>query len=246
MNSLYGKKLSKVFDKMYQGFIDYTMEYKFYAALCKSQNAQTILEIGCGTGNLAAGFSRDFQEYVGLDYSENMLALAKKKNPESSFVQGDMRNFSLTKKFDAALITGRSINYILTDYDLRNTFSSIFRTLHPKGCVIFDFIDAARFIPYITENPWVKHESFVEGLHYSRESSWYLEKGLENTINWSADYYLNEDNSKVLLGNDSSLFRVFAKSEIKSYLEEIGYKVLKQQNRPSYAFDTFVVVAQRV
>ena len=68
---------------------------------------------------------------------------------------------------------------------------------------------------------------------------------MENTINWSADYYLNEDNSKVPLGNDSSLFRVFGKSEITSYLEERGFKVLKLQNRPSYAFDTFVVIAQR-
>lgn len=30
MNSLYGKKLPKDFDKMYQSFIDYTIEYKFY------------------------------------------------------------------------------------------------------------------------------------------------------------------------------------------------------------------------
>ena len=100
---------------------------------------------------MAAGFSRDFQDYVGLDYSENMLTLVKKKNPESSFVKDDMRDFSLTKKFDAALITGRSINYILTDYDLRNTFSSIFRAHHPKGCFIFDFIDAACIIPYLNE-----------------------------------------------------------------------------------------------
>ena len=233
MNNLIGEQLSKVFDKMYQGFIDYGEEYKFYAALCKSKNAQNILEIGCGTGNLAARFSKDFQEYLGLDYSENMLALARQKNPESSFVQGDMRNFSLTKKFDAALITGRSINYILTNSDLHSTFSSIFGALHSKGCIIFDFIDAIRFIPYISINQWVKHESFVEGSHYSRESISYLEKGMENIINWSADYYLNEDNGKVLLGNDSSLFRVFGKSEITSYLEESGFKVLSVQNRPS-------------
>ncbi len=245
MSELYGKDLSKVFDKMYQGFIDYDEEYRFYANLCRSKNAQSILEICCGSGNLATNFKQDFLEYMGLDYSQHMLDLALQKNPNVQFMQADMRDFQLARTFDAALITGRSINYLLSAEDVLNTFGCIYEILGDTGHLIFDCIDADRFIPHIQEHPIVTHTSEVEGIGYRRNSKWHLKEVGKTIVDWSADYFREEAKGSVFLGKDTSFFRVFTILEMTLFLNKSGYEVLESFNRPSYAFDTFVMVAQK-
>jgi SAM-dependent methyltransferase len=246
MSELYGSHLSKVFDKMYQGFIDYEVEYQFYAKLCRSQNAHSIIEIGCGSGNLAGKFDQEFRDYLGLDYSEHMLDLARQKNPNGQFIQADMRTFDLDRRFDAALITGRSINYLVTDDDVLNTFRCIHDILGEKGHLIFDCIDAERFLPYILEQPIVTHTSSVEGINYRRISNWHLKLGSKTVVDWAADYYKEETRGSILLGKDSAYFRVFTVTEMASFLSKTGFRVLETFNRPSYAFDTFVIIAEKM
>ena len=79
MSNLYGDEMAKVYDEIYQGFIDYSAEYDLYSTICKKYDASKILEIACGTGNLAGAFSGDFETYTGMDYSDAMLKVAKKK-----------------------------------------------------------------------------------------------------------------------------------------------------------------------
>ncbi len=63
IGNLYGVELAKVFDTMYQGFIDYEEEFEFYATKAKALSAQSIIELGCGTGNLAKYFTEYFKPY---------------------------------------------------------------------------------------------------------------------------------------------------------------------------------------
>lgn len=245
MSNLYGQNLAKVFDKMYQGFIDYEEEYQFYANFCKLYNANSILEIGCGSGNLAIKFAGNFKKYIGLDYSVHMLSLAKEKLPTGNFIHADMRDFTITKPVDAALITGRSSSYLLTDNDLNNAFQSINKALKCEGIFIFDCIDASKFVPYIKNTPNIIHNSIVENVKYSRETYWFREKKEHFMINWAADYFKHEMNEKILLGKDAVIFRVFTKEEICNILKLTGFKILKTLDRKTYAFETFVVIAEK-
>ena len=245
MSNLYGPKLSRVFDKIYQGFIDYNAEYLFYEQLCQENNINSILELGCGTGNLAANFSKHFEDYLGLDYSEHMLSIAREKFPNGNFVQGDMRNFSLDKLYDTALITGRSTSYLLKSDDLLSTFKCIHKVLNSYGYLIFDCIDAAKFIPYIQVNPTVLHKSKVENIEYSRTSEWYVNEKNPSIINWTATYYEQKGAKNHFLGKDDVCFKVFTENEIKSALKKAGFEVLNILDRPTYAFDTFVIVAKK-
>ena len=172
MHELYTTNLAKVYDEIYQGFIDYPQEYKFYSNICQKYGALTILEIACGTGNLAPFFMADFKNYIGLDYSEAMLAIARYKNPIAEFVQGDMRKFSIKENLDAILITGRSTSYLISDSDLKATFTSVHSNLKTKGIFIFDCIDSERFMPYIVKNKKIRHESKVNGKVFYRDSEW--------------------------------------------------------------------------
>ena len=97
MATLYNEKMATIYDAMYQTFVDYDEEYQFYNTLIQENNCKSILEIGSGTGNLAKRFQENKQDYKGLDYSKNMIAIAQQRNKNCLFIHGDMRDFNLDK-----------------------------------------------------------------------------------------------------------------------------------------------------
>lgn len=246
MSNLYGAELAKVFDTMYQGFIDYNEEFQFYAEKANTFNAQSILEIGCGSGNLAKYFINNFKSYAGLDLSDHMLKLALDKNPTGYFTKADMCSFEMENKYEMAVITGRTSSYLLSNKDISNTFNSISNALTDKGHLVFDCIDADKFVPYVDENPKVVHNSTVGIEKYRRATNWYIKDYQENLIYWKAKYYKMEGSSEILLGNDNVVFKAFNRKEIIELLKKEHYQILTVEDRPSYAFDTFVVHAKKV
>ena len=84
--------------------------------------AGTLLDIGCGGGKNAFNLKRRFS-ITGVDLSPTMLAQAGDLNPESTFVQGDMRTFRLGRTFDAVLMDD-AISYMACLED----FVAAFRT----------------------------------------------------------------------------------------------------------------------
>lgn len=247
MPNLYGKRLAGIYDKIYQGFIDYEEEYNFYAQICKQHQARSVLEIGCGSGNLAKPFANNFKTYTGLDYSAHMLEIARSKFSNGHFLKADMRNFMVSNPYEAVLITGRSSSYLLTDDDLKDAFGCIYSALDKSGIFVFDCIDAELFIPFIEKNGFVEHQCEVSGVKFSRETIWFHDRKMSNhMIDWSADYYQHEHGEKNFLGNDKVIFRVFTKDEIGKLLNDDGFEILKIEHRKTYAFDTFVIVARKI
>lgn len=247
MANLYDGQMAAIYDAMYQTFVNYDEEYTFYNNLIQEYKASTTLEIGSGTGNLAKRFSENNQNYQGLDYSHDMIAIAKERNKNSSFTQGDMRDFKLDKTFDSILITGRSTSYLITNDDVNRTFDSIYKNLNENGILIFDFIDANRFIPFTKENPIIIHEAEYENVQYIRESHWDTNNSLENfMLEWTAKYYAATNGEKKIIENDFSTVRVFTLNEIELFLYLNNFKILQTIDRKTYAYDTFVIVAQKL
>jgi demethylmenaquinone methyltransferase / 2-methoxy-6-polyprenyl-1,4-benzoquinol methylase len=64
-----------------------------------------VLDACCGTGDLALAARRLGADVVGLDFSEPMLARARRKAPELEWVQGDLLAMPFEdERFDAATI----------------------------------------------------------------------------------------------------------------------------------------------
>lgn len=236
--------MAAIYDAMYQTFVNYDEEYAFYNNLIPENNSSSILEIGSGTGNLAKRFEANNKNYQGLDYSDDMIAIAKERNKNSSFIQGDMREFKLDKTVDSILITGRSTSYLITNDDINRTFASIYKNLNTNGVLIFDFIDANRFIPFTKENPVIIHEAEFENVNYSRESHWDTNNSLENfMLEWTAQYYTIFNGKKEVIENDFSTVRVFTLNEIELFLYLNNFEIIKTIDRKTYAYDTYVIVA---
>lgn len=247
MANLYDGKMAAIYDAMYQTFVNYDEEYAFYNHLIQENKASSILEIGSGTGNLAKRFAENKQNYQGLDYSDDMIAIARERNKNSSFRQGDMRDFKLDKPVDSILITGRSTSYLITNDDINRTFEAVHKNLTDNGVLIFDFIDANRFIPFTKENPLILHEAEYQNVKYIRESHWDTNNFLENfMLEWTAKYYTFINGEKDIIENDFSTVRVFTLNEIQLFLYLNNFKILKTIDRKTYAYDTYVIVAKKI
>ena len=55
MSKLYSK-LARIYHEMYQSIFDYKKEFQFYNRWLKKYKVHRVLEIGCGSGNLAPYF----------------------------------------------------------------------------------------------------------------------------------------------------------------------------------------------
>ncbi|TCN52041.1 class I SAM-dependent methyltransferase [Flavobacterium circumlabens] len=246
MANLYDGKMAAIYDAMYQTFVNYDEEYAFYNTLIQENNCSSILEIGSGTGNLAKRFDENKQNYQGLDYSESMIEIAKERNQNCSFIQGDMRDFTLDNPVDAILITGRSTSYLISNSDINRTFDSLYKNSSDNGIIIFDFIDANRFIPFIKENLLITHEADYENVNYKRDSHWDINDSQENfMLDWSAEYYTVVSGKKEVIENDFSTVRVFTLNEIELFLYLNNFEILKVIDRKTYAYDTYVIVAKK-
>lgn len=100
--------------------------------------ARSVLDLGTGTGAILKGLEEVVAERVGLDNSVSMLEVARREVPEAEFIEADMSDFQLDRKFDVILCLFDSINH-LQDLELwRNLFRRTEQHLEDNGVFIFD------------------------------------------------------------------------------------------------------------
>lgn len=110
-------------------------------ALLQEQN--TILDLGCGTGTLTGLLSERGYDMIGIDNSQEMLQIALEKRDRSGqeilYLLQDMREFELYSTVGAVISVCDSLNYLLEEEDLLQTFRLVNNYLYPGGLFIFDF-----------------------------------------------------------------------------------------------------------
>ena len=111
----------------------------------------------------------------------------------------------------------------------------------------FDFIDATRFFTEIKDGKNVKHSATINKVNYHRESFMKPNKEQDNFMfNWEATYYKIEKGVTKKITEDTSTVRAFMKNEWELFLKLSNFKLLEIIDRKSYAFDTYVIVAQKI
>ena len=245
MTKLYSD-LAYLFDALYQTFIDYDAEFTLYNTLIQTQQAGSILEIGCGSGHLASRFVAAGYKHVGVDISPQMLKLARKRCANVHFVQADMRTLDLPRTYDAVLITARSLSYIPTNADVLSTFRqlaghlSLTRTLH------FDFVDAGTFLPALNPETVVEHRAIHGGQIYLRQSRYSQNLATGFSWDWHSDFFIEHPNRpRQSVAQDDATLRSFLPDEIRLLLQLADLTVFGEKQVRTYAFDKWVFSARR-
>lgn len=110
-----------------------------------SPGAQSILELGCGTGAHAIHLASLGYAIHGVDRSHEMLAAANRLKDASAdlaarirFSPGDIRQVQLGERFDVVIALFHVISYLPANDDLRAAFTAARRHLDAGGIFLFD------------------------------------------------------------------------------------------------------------
>lgn len=102
------------------------------------QAGSDVLDLCCGTGQLAAGLCERGYRVTGLDGSAEMLAFARENAPQAELIRGDARTFQMPKRFHAVLSAFDSLNHIMSLEELVQVFRNVHQALRPQGVFLFD------------------------------------------------------------------------------------------------------------
>lgn len=97
-----------------------------------------ILDLCCGTGQLAHILTERGYRVTGLDGSEEMLRFARENAPEVEFIHDDARTFRLPPVYHAAISTFDSLNHVMTLEELTSVFRNVHAALREGGLFLFD------------------------------------------------------------------------------------------------------------
>jgi SAM-dependent methyltransferase len=125
-------------DKDYENECDF-IEDIFRKHGCKPK---TILDLGCGTGGHALILAKRGYKVTGVDRSDPMLAIAKKKANKAGFkidfIQGDLTSLKLDRKFDAVISMFAVMSYLIANSDLAAVCKLAKDSLKNGGLFLFD------------------------------------------------------------------------------------------------------------
>lgn len=140
---VFSKEYADVYDILYYDK-NYEKECDFIEVIFKKYNCQpkTILDLGCGTGGHALILANRGYKVTGLDKSIPMIEIARKKAQhkglEIEFIEGDLTNMSLNRKFDATISMFAVMSYQTTNKDVSSVCKLARESLVSGGLFIFD------------------------------------------------------------------------------------------------------------
>src|SRR3712207_6133112 len=128
-------RIAGVYDLM-NGVMTAGMHHRWRARaadLARVGAGSRVLDVATGTGDLAIELASRGADVVGMDFSEEMLVLARRKAPSLTFAAGDAQALAYeSDSFDAATVGFGARNF----GDLRLGLSEMARVVKPGGRVV--------------------------------------------------------------------------------------------------------------
>lgn len=141
MSKLNKTKVYEIYDEIIDWFDDARtkslMESEYLHLIVNTIPSKgTILDLGCGTGEpIAQFFIEKGFNVTGVDGSQKMIALCKKRFPSERWIVSDMRTINLEQQFDAVLAWH---SFFHLDHDSQRNMFKIFAShMKPGGVLAF-------------------------------------------------------------------------------------------------------------
>lgn len=137
------KEMASVYDRLMND-INYEQWWLYYKQLFNKFNItpHQVIDIACGTGNMTILFSKSGLSVSGIDFSEDMLMVAKEKARRQGlkieFICQDIRNLVLHRSVNLFTCCCDGINYLTNLDDVKECFLSVYKFLNNGGFFLFD------------------------------------------------------------------------------------------------------------
>ena len=105
---------------------------------------RTVLDVACGTGQLASVFLEHGFDVIGIDLSPHMIEIAVENNRvaveagRAAFRVADASSFTIPDSVSFAVSTFDALNHLPSIDALKGCFQSVYAALGSRGLFVFD------------------------------------------------------------------------------------------------------------
>ncbi len=122
--------------ELYNQKHDFVYEYgEALVEVLAPQPHETILDLGCGTGELTHQISLSGAEVAGIDSAKELVEKARQQYPQLTFRQQDATQLSDIEQYDA-IFSNAVLHWVV---DQEQLTVAMFRALKPGGRLVVEF-----------------------------------------------------------------------------------------------------------
>ena len=181
-----------------------------------------VVELGCGTGSFTQVLKKKGYDIMGIDLSPEMLDLARKKSAEEGlqimYLEQDMRELDLYCTAGTIVSICDSINYILEDEEIIDTFKLVNNFLYPKGIFIFDFNTLHKYRDVIGDTTIAENREDCSFIW----DNYFHEQEHVNEYDLTIFARCDEEGELFRRSVETHFQRGYTLDEMKSFVEEAG------------------------
>jgi ubiquinone/menaquinone biosynthesis C-methylase UbiE len=212
--------LASIYDRL--STIDHSAWAHFLEHLftTNSLSGKRILDLACGTGNMCRELAQRGYKPVGVDLSEEMLAMSESKlrGLGVSLYRADMRCLPPLGQFDAVLCLSDSFNYLNNLGEFREVLLSI-REMQPQ-LLIFDLNTPYYLSQVLGENTFHQVE---EDVAYIWENTY---DAVNSVCEMQLTFFAREEKDKFVRFDEFHVEKSFELGEIKRLLLDTGWQLV--------------------
>ena len=197
------------------------MHNTFVLSSVTSPENKSLLDIGCGTGNLSLKLAESFSSVSAIDLDQEMITKADKKVQKQQnidFICMNMMDILKVfgeNRFDSVMSFGNTLVHLNDSIMINQFFSSVRKTLKPSGRFLIQIINYDRILQ---DN--IKGLSTIENEHIRFERKYnYIKK--ENTVEFLTS--LTVKSADEILENTVNLYPLLH-SELHSLLKQNNFE----------------------
>ncbi len=190
-----------------------------------SQKNTKVLDLACGTGTITEKLLEKGYDVTGVDLSEEMLAVAAEKLSRRGYniplFTQDMAELAIDETFDAVTIFCDSLNYVVDENDVKETFARVYHHLNEGGLFFFDVHSLFKI-----------HEIFIDKTFTVDEEEialiWNCFAGeTPNTVEHEMTFFVQDEQEDYYHRFDEiHIQRTFSTETYEQWLEEVGFQVI--------------------
>lgn len=210
------------FAEVYDMFMDnvpYEEWSSYLTELLKEYRIEegVVCELGCGTGKMTRLLADAGYDMIGVDMSEDMLAIASMENPQQIlYLCQDMRELELYGTVAAVVSVCDSMNYLLEEDDLLEVFQRVNEYLEPGGVFLFDLNTIYKYETLLGETTICENRpegSFIWENYYDAE---------EQINEYDLTLFIQEKENLYRKFEETHYQRGYSMEKIRTLLEEAG------------------------
>lgn len=231
-------RLARLYDEL-EGSRD---DLGHYEALIEELDARSVLDVGCGTGELACRLARRGIEVVGVDPAAASLDVARTKPGSDAvrWVHGDATSLP-DLSVDLAVMTGNVAQVFLTDDAWEETLDGIHGALRDGGWFVFETRDPARR----AWEEWTRYASFETVQTRDGVVDSWVDVTLVSLpfVTFSSVVHFVDSGEQLA---STSTLRFRGRAELEESLDEAGFSVHEVRDAPDRPGREWVFVCRRV